>query len=341
MGNINEAEKLKKDLNELDLEELKINKDLYNIQLEINKIVSTKDKAKLKKNYIQIIDRRIQFLEELEQKKKVNGKGSGKINQNNLSNQSPPICTQNYEDNIFLKGTTNNQILTTADKKGTTPRGKDGHFLSPQTDIQGNDEPIEFANLDENLNINELTKKKYSLEQLSNPGQMFIKNNSVDDKVISCLEVDLNGKENFFPEEKISDILNGCNSVESSSENPSALINNSERHPRTINNDNINEDSESSNFFVCRNNANQKKNLIDGDSNNTNNKNNDVLYNQNFEYNYNYNHQPNDNNTQDQNEDVKEKENIKVIHRRPLKDTRNKSYFILEDSVSSVSGKQK
>ena len=64
----NEVKSLRKDLIDLDIEEMKINRELYILQLEINAKLANDKKVKVKKNFKQIAERK---LNSLEQKKKL------------------------------------------------------------------------------------------------------------------------------------------------------------------------------------------------------------------------------------------------------------------------------
>ena len=69
MGNLNEEEKLNKDLDNLDRKELEINGELYKIQIKINQNLPERKKIRLKKNYLQIIEKRLQKLSLKREKK--------------------------------------------------------------------------------------------------------------------------------------------------------------------------------------------------------------------------------------------------------------------------------
>ena len=62
-GNVN---KLKRDLDLLDIEELKINREMYMLQLKINETSENKKKVRVKKNYLQITERKLKALENKE-----------------------------------------------------------------------------------------------------------------------------------------------------------------------------------------------------------------------------------------------------------------------------------
>ena len=86
----NEVQSLRKDLIDLDIEEMKINRELYNLQLQINAKLAVDKKLKIKNNYKKIAERK---LYELEQKKDLLlGKDKNIIisentNNNNTNNQ--------------------------------------------------------------------------------------------------------------------------------------------------------------------------------------------------------------------------------------------------------------
>ena len=60
----NEIQNLREDLIDLDIEEMKINRELYNLQLEINAKLPKEKKVKIKKNYKEIAERKLFFLEQ-------------------------------------------------------------------------------------------------------------------------------------------------------------------------------------------------------------------------------------------------------------------------------------
>ena len=60
----NETQNIKKDLIDLDIEEMKINRELYNLQLQINAKLPNDKKVKIKSNYKQIAERKIHYLEQ-------------------------------------------------------------------------------------------------------------------------------------------------------------------------------------------------------------------------------------------------------------------------------------
>ena len=83
MGN-EDAIGLKRDLIDLDIEEIRINRELYNLQMQMNAKLSKEKKVKIKKNYKQFCERKILFLEE---KKRQLFENENNNNQNNQDNK--------------------------------------------------------------------------------------------------------------------------------------------------------------------------------------------------------------------------------------------------------------
>ena len=81
----NEIESIKKDLIDLDIEEMKINRELYNLQLEINAKLPKDKKVRLKKNYKEIAGKKIHYLEE---KKRILLDKDNSSNDNNKNNNN-------------------------------------------------------------------------------------------------------------------------------------------------------------------------------------------------------------------------------------------------------------
>ena len=76
----NEVLNLRKDLIDLDMEELKINRELYNLQSQINAKMPGNKKVRIKNNYKQYVERKLKALEE---KKRLLFENENNINNNN------------------------------------------------------------------------------------------------------------------------------------------------------------------------------------------------------------------------------------------------------------------
>ena len=108
----NEIENLRKDLIDLDIEEMKINRELYNLQLEINAKLTKEKKVRLKKNYKEIAGKKIQYLEEKKRiflDKNNSANGSNKNNDNNNKNHNIAIETSDIK-NEEVKNNEDNKL---------------------------------------------------------------------------------------------------------------------------------------------------------------------------------------------------------------------------------------
>ena len=84
----NDVLNLKKDLIDLDIEELRINRELYNLQLQINAKLEKKKKVRIKNNYKQIVEEKLIALEEKKRLlfEKENNKNNNKISTETSNN---------------------------------------------------------------------------------------------------------------------------------------------------------------------------------------------------------------------------------------------------------------
>ena len=90
----NEILNLRKDLIDLDIEEMKINRELYNLQLEINAKLPRDKKVRLKQNFKEIAGKKIKYLEE---KKRLLIENENNSNNNNNNKQINKISTNENE----------------------------------------------------------------------------------------------------------------------------------------------------------------------------------------------------------------------------------------------------
>ena len=95
----NEIQNLIKDLIDLDIEEIKINRELYNLQMQINAHLSNDKKVKIKNNYKQIAEKKLLFLENkkrlfLEDKNNLNKNEKYLLNNQNNKKQNKMIYTE-------------------------------------------------------------------------------------------------------------------------------------------------------------------------------------------------------------------------------------------------------
>ena len=97
MGNGNEISRLKKDLDLLDIEEIKLNREMYKIQVKINETSGNRKKVRIKKNYFQITERKLNDLENRgnqDVKKESPNNNYVKINNNNINNIKNELQTE-------------------------------------------------------------------------------------------------------------------------------------------------------------------------------------------------------------------------------------------------------
>ena len=104
----NEILDLRKDLIDLDIEEMKINRELYNLQLEINAKLARDKKVRLKQNFKEIAGKKIKYLEE---KKRLLIENENNSNDNN-------------NKGINKSSTNENKILYNAVETGVAKNGE-------------------------------------------------------------------------------------------------------------------------------------------------------------------------------------------------------------------------
>ena len=97
----NEAQSLRIDLINLDIEELKINRELYNVHQQINATLPKEKKYHLRKNYKQIVEQKITSLEE---KKRLLLENANKANNNKQLNGKEKEKEKEYKNNIIETG---------------------------------------------------------------------------------------------------------------------------------------------------------------------------------------------------------------------------------------------
>ena len=109
----NEILNLRKDLIDLDIEEMKINRELYNLQLEINAKLPRDKKVRLKQNFKEIAGKKIKYLEE---KKRLLIENEN--NSNNNNKQINKISTNENEilDNAIETGVAKNEEIKNSEE---------------------------------------------------------------------------------------------------------------------------------------------------------------------------------------------------------------------------------
>ena len=284
MGN-EEERCLKIDLINLDMEEIKINRELYNIQMQINAKLVKDKKIKLKKNYKQFAQKKLRALEEKKRllfereeytKNKENNKeiknknifnnagdkvvnieksknkdddkklslisNGSKGNKNNLnkfiSEEIGKMNNKNREKKELISNSENSnelQIITIYTKKKSKLSKDNIEELLKNNDIEKNKDKdndrydkIKNENDFDNLNINKY--KRLFFDKLSSMGPRSNFNKSMDNKNSSIVEeLEVVGlSQNEILKDKLSEFFVGT-SVESSSiqnKNYSSLHNN-------------------------------------------------------------------------------------------------------------------
>ena len=284
MGN-EEERCLKIDLINLDMEEIKINRELYNIQMQINAKLAKDKKIKLKKNYKQFAQKKLRALEEKKRllfereeytKNKENNKeiknknifnnagdkvvnieksknkdddkklslisNGSKGNKNNLnkfiSEEIGKMNNKNREKKELISNSENSnelQIITIYTKKKSKLSKDNIEELLKNNDIEKNKDKdndrydkIKNENDFDNLNINKY--KRLFFDKLSSMGPRSNFNKSMDNKNSSIVEeLEVVGlSQNEILKDKLSEFFVGT-SVESSSiqnKNYSSLHNN-------------------------------------------------------------------------------------------------------------------
>ena len=256
MGNGNVA-KLKKDIDLLDIEELKINREMYKLQLKINETSEIKKKVRIKKNYLQITERKIKALENKENqniKKEIANYNtensynknefqvetnherysSGVIKSEILPKKTSVILGKSMEAINFNKDENNNlnnneTIRENYEKEFKLPpikNNKEKHkneIENKENSINKNinlKEEINDEDINENLNINKV-KKSNNIEKLSKITVQPNYNKSMDNKSESLVdEVEIVGlSEDGVLKDRISDILIRNSSINNSSSN--------------------------------------------------------------------------------------------------------------------------
>ena len=284
MGN-EEERCLKIDLINFDMEEIKINRELYNIQMQINAKLAKDKKIKLKKNYKQFAQKKLRALEEKKRllfereeytKNKENNKeiknknifnnagdkvvnieksknkdddkklslisNGSKGNKNNLnkfiSEEIGKMNNKNREKKELISNSENSnelQIKTIYTKKKSKLSKDNIEELLKNNDIEKNKDKdndrydkIKNENDFDNLNINKY--KRLFFDKLSSMGPRSNFNKSMDNKNSSIVEeLEVVGlSQNEILKDKLSEFFVGT-SVESSSiqnKNYSSLHNN-------------------------------------------------------------------------------------------------------------------
>ena len=281
-----------------------------------------------------------------------------KINENNSNNKEIISDTENGKiKTIYTKKKSKNiNKINTNDKKNDNINDNEEDVKNNNNEDSKNND-INDNNLEENLNINEYKRKFF--DKLSSLGPISNVNKSMDNKNSSVLEeLEVVGlSQNDILKDKLSEFFVGT-SVASSSNNNNK--NNSSMHNNYYKNrpkseiSGINQQLISASKSGNEDNENNEENIDNEDNNTYNSQNNK---NSNYEENQEYTDRNNENENENgygtgvtgekydteetmnkevgnnNNEKYKEKNNINEIkERKLLKNNRNKSYFVLEDS---------
>ena len=341
MGNGN-VTKLKRDLDLLDIEELKINREMYMLQLKINETSENKKKVRVKKNYLQITERKLKALENKEnqnmqleiinnnaennnnnknefQRETNPGKNSGEVIKSEISPKKTSIIIGKSMEKINSNKNENNNLKSneiikeyseTISKLSPIKYNKEEH--KKETENKENiinksisiKEEINEDDINENININVIRKSKNNIDKISKISVQPNYNKSMDNKNESLVdEVEIVGlSEDGVLKDRISDILIRNSSISNSSAK-----------------NNASESSISKKGSVSSI-PKQDKNLIS----------------------YSESEKKSENNISDKDEENEKKneEKIQMNARRLLKNNRNKSYFVLNESEFTESSKQ-
>ena len=399
----NETHNPRIDLIDLDIEEMKINRELYNLQLQINSKLPNDKKVKIKSNYKQIAERKIYYLEQKKLKLLNSEKEKEKSNENkkidnivetgeneeqknniqdnklslisNSSNRNKKnlkgmlinkieekINENNSNNKEIISDSENGKIKTIYTKKAIKKMNKVNiNELNNNDNINKNDdEDIKDNkkedrqnnndnNLEENLNINEYKRKFF--DKLSSIGRISNINKSMDNKNSSDVEeLEVVGlSQNDILKDKLSEFFVGTSVASSSNNNKnnSSMYNNcGKNRPKSeisgINQQLIsasksgnedNENNENNNSYNSQNNINsnyeENQEFTDRNNENENGYGTGVTGEK-----YDTEETINKEMGNSKNEKLKEKNGNNGINerRKLLKNNRNKSYFVLEDT---------
>ena len=401
MGN-EEERSLKIDLINLDMEEIKINRELYNIQMQINAKLAKDKKIKLKKNYKQFAQKKLRALEEkkrllFEREEYTTNKENHKeIKKENINNNPRDKVvniekSNNNDDDKKLslisngsKGSKNNsnkyiteeigkmnnknrekkelisnsensnelQIKTIYTKKKSKLSKDNIEELLKNNDIEENKDndkdndrygKIKNENELENLNINKY--KRIFFDKLSSMGPRSNINKSMDNKNSSIVEeLEVVGlSQNEILKDKLSEFFVGTSVASSSVQNK----NYSSLHNNYYKNRAKSEISGINGQLISSSKDNEEKNEINNSTsyNNINYEQNDNGNLEIFEGSKNVKgyHTSGEKNETEETFNKKsgnyteekykiENQKINIEEKKMLKNNRNKSFYVLDDS---------
>ena len=219
----NEVQNLRKDLIDLDIEEIKINRELYNLQMQINAQLSNAKKIKIKNNYKQIAEKKLLYLEN---KKRLLFEDKNNLNiigQNLANNQNKMIDTEfetgEHEDIKNNKEDNKLNLVSNNSSKGKK-------FIVDK--IETNKDINKDINNNNIENINDKKEKINDLEK-QNETKITKKNNKTKLKEIKKDSNNNNNKNNKINDENKNDGINNDN------ENNKKINNNNDEIEENLN----------------------------------------------------------------------------------------------------------
>ena len=186
MGN-EEAQGLKIDLINLDMEEIKINRELFNLQMQINAKLAKDKKIKLKKNYKKYAEKKLQTLEDkkrllLESQQNIKNTNNNESNPNNKNeNISPNNIPEAKNNNEEIKNKNEDNKLSLI-SNSLKENNKSNKFISDKIEQKNNENTEKKVLISNSENSNEIniktiyTKKKSKLNNNDNKAEEEIKN---------------------------------------------------------------------------------------------------------------------------------------------------------------------
>jgi hypothetical protein len=178
----NEIENIRKDLIDLDIEEMKINRELYNLQLEINAKLPKEKKVRLKKNYKEIAGKKIHYLEEKKKNllEKGNVSGNNKTHNNNMINNAAIETSDVKNEEVKNNGEIKLNLITNSNNFTS---GKNSSKKFSDKLNNNKKEMISSSESDNYVNVKTIYTRKNPLnkikkEEIKNNEQEDIKNNN-------------------------------------------------------------------------------------------------------------------------------------------------------------------
>ena len=167
----NEVLNLRKDLIDLDMEELKINRELYNLQTQINAKLPDNKKVRIKNKYKQYVERKLKALEE---KKRILLENQNNINNNNKQSNNDK---KELSYNVIETGIAKNEEIKIDNTKNNklsliSKNSKESNKENNNNDNKKKNDMISNSESDSKIKVKTIYTKKKSNKYNDNEEDM-------------------------------------------------------------------------------------------------------------------------------------------------------------------------